>query len=182
MEQDEKKSQDVAVPDQIASGMAGTGQENEELEWMKRYGGTAPELAKRTIGLHDNIPDDHPVMRSAPKLVQRKTGLRGQEIDPVRKPKRSVRSGTERDLLEYDSEVPYAAVEKANRNLVCSLIERQDRVTEGLLLIINDLQYRVDDLECSVNDLKSRKRSPVMNSEGAGTSPRVFGADEGEKA
>ena len=160
MEQD-GKSQDVAEPDQVASGTAVTGQENEELEWMKRHGGTAPELEKRTTGLHDDKPDDHPVVRCAPKLVERKTGLHGLGIDPVRKPKRSVRSRTERDLLEYDSEVPYAAVEKANRDLVCSLLERQDRVTESLLLMINDLQYRVDDLELALEKVVKKRRDGV---------------------
>jgi len=123
MEQDENKSQDVAVPDQIASGTAVTGQENEELEWMKRH-------TKTSI-----------------RQAEKKTGLRGQGIDPVRRSKRALRSRTERELLVTDSDVPYAAVEKANRDLVCSLIERQDRVTENLLLMINDLQYRIDDLE-----------------------------------
>jgi hypothetical protein len=148
----EPSNEDVAEPDQVVSGTAGTGQENEELEWARRHGETAPELANRTTGLHDDKPDDHPVIQSAPKLVERKTGLRGQGIDPVRKPKRSVRSRTEWDILAYDSDLSYAAVEKANRNLVCSLIERQDRVTERLLLMINDLQYRVDDLELAVEE------------------------------
>ena len=151
METIEIKVRDVAEPDQIASGMAGTGQENNELAWMKNHGETPPELEKRTTVLHSDNLDDPAVVRSAPKLVERKTGLRGQGIDPARKPKRPARSRTERDLLEYDSEIPYAAVEKANRTLVCSLIERQDRVTESLLLMINDLQYRVDDLELTIN-------------------------------
>ena len=168
METETTNHQDVAEPDQIASGTAGTGQENEELEWMRRHGETASELAERTTGLHDDKPNDHTVVRSAPKLVERKTGLRGQGIDPVRKPKRSVRSRTERDLLAYDSDIPYAAFEKAIRNLICALIERQDRVTESLLLMINDLQYPVDDLECSVDDLKNGGRPPVTTGTGTG--------------
>jgi hypothetical protein len=160
--------QDVAGPDQIATGTAGTGQGNEELEWLKRHEGTAPEREKRMTGLHNDTPGDHPVVRSTPKQVQRTTGLRGREIDQVKKPKRPVRSRTERDLLAYDSDVPYAAAEKASRNLVGSLIERQDRVTESLLLLINDLQYRIDDIECRVDDLKSGKRSPVTTGTGAG--------------
>jgi len=159
----EPSEKDVAEPDIFASGTAGTGQENEELEWMKNHGETPPELEKRKTGLHSDKPDDPPVVRSAPKLVERKTGLRGLGIDPARKSKRPARSRTERDLLEYDSEVPYAAVEKANRTLVCSLIERQDRVTERLLLLINDLQYRVDDLELAVEE--HTKKSVVQKKE-----------------
>jgi hypothetical protein len=32
-----ENEKDVAKPDQIASGTAGTGQENEELEWARRH-------------------------------------------------------------------------------------------------------------------------------------------------
>jgi len=38
---------DVAEPDQIASGTAGTGQENEELEWARRHVPPDPFLAVR---------------------------------------------------------------------------------------------------------------------------------------
>ena len=151
METIEIKVRDVAEPDQFVSGTAGTGQENNELEWMKNPGETQPELEKRTTVLHSDKPEDPPVVHSAPKLVERKTGLRGQAIDAVPTAKRSVRSRTEKELLAHDSDVPYAAAEKANRDLICSLIERQDRVIESLLLMINDLQYRVDDLELTIN-------------------------------
>jgi len=38
---------DVAEPDQIASGTAGTGQENEELEWARSHVPPDPYLAER---------------------------------------------------------------------------------------------------------------------------------------
>jgi hypothetical protein len=216
MEIESTNHQDVAEPDQMASGVAGTGQENEELEWAKRhtrlaeYRDAVPktendelEWAKR----HDKIsampagkktrlreqstdpvgkPDPRPFPEgeqatgliatipagtnkdegnaqdsgqntTSQNIVERKTGLRGQSIDPVRRPERLIRRRTERDLLAYDSDVPYAAVERANRDLVCSLIERQDLVTEKLLLMINDLQYRVDDLELTLEALVQKK-------------------------
>ncbi|WAC05996.1 MAG: hypothetical protein OS112_05030 [Methanoregula sp.] len=40
-------NKDVAAPDQIASGMAGTGQENEELEWARSHVPPDPYLAER---------------------------------------------------------------------------------------------------------------------------------------
>ncbi len=95
-----------------------------------------------------------------PKLAERKTGLRGLAIDAVPLPKRSVRSQTEKELLSRDSDVPYSAAEKAGRDLVCSIIERQDRVVEQLLLQINDLQYRVDDLELAVAEFTKKPEEP----------------------
>jgi hypothetical protein len=150
MENKEINNQDVAEPDQIASGAAGTGQENKELKWMKRLERKASAQAEGTAGRQE-IKAGAPIAEHrAPRLVERVTALRGQAIDHGQRPKRSVRSGIKRELLEHDSDVPYAAAEKAQRDLVCSLIERQDRVTEKLLLMINDLQYRTDDLELAV--------------------------------
>lgn len=79
--------------------------------------------------------------------VQRATALRGQAVAPRQKSRQLIRKSTERELALRDSDIPYRSWEKANRDLVCSLIERQDRATESLLLLINDLQYRMDDIE-----------------------------------
>jgi hypothetical protein len=161
MEIESKNHQDVAEPDQIASGMAGTGQEKNELAWMKKHAAGSPTVAERTTGTDNDMPCNPAIVRSSPKLVERKTALRGQAIDPPPRPKRPARSRTEKDLLAYDSDIPYAAVEKANRDLVCSLIERQDRVSEGLLLLINDLQYRVDDIELALGPKLTQGRGKV---------------------
>jgi hypothetical protein len=110
---------------------------------------TGQQGTQRSVGIHQSGS-------RKPKLVERKTGLRGLAIDAVPLPKRSIRSQTEKDLLARDSDVPYTDAEKANRNLICSLIERQDRVVEQLLLQINDLQYRIDDLELAVADFTKR--------------------------
>jgi len=152
----EPSEKDVTEPDIFASGMAGTGQENEELEWMRRHAAASPTLAERMNGTDTARPGNATIVRCAPKMVERKTALRGQAIGPATRPKRPAMSRTGRDLLAYDSDIPYAAVEKANRDLFCSLIERQDQVTERLLLLINDLQYRVDDLEnpAAASDMK----------------------------
>jgi len=157
MENKEIDFQDVAEPDQIASGAAGTGQQNEELKWMKRLERKASAEAEGTAGRQEIKAGAPSVEPKAPRLVERKTALRGQAIDRGTRPSRLDRSRTGRELLEHDSDVPYVAAEKAQRDLVCSLIERQDRVTEQLLLMINDLQYRTDDLELAVEAVLRRK-------------------------
>jgi len=43
----EPSKKDVAEPDQIASGAAGAGQENEELEWARSHVPPDPYLAMR---------------------------------------------------------------------------------------------------------------------------------------
>ncbi len=96
----------------------------------------------------------------APKLAERRTGLRGQAIGTAPPAKRPGGVRAEKELLSPDSDVPYAAVEKANRTLVCSLIERQDLVTEQLLLRIIDLQYRLDDLELAVEEFTKKPVGP----------------------
>lgn len=143
---------DVTAPAAKVSGAAGTGQENEELAWMQRHDEPVPAVRGQPGKVRSDASMACPVTSTAPKYVERVTALRGRGIAPVKKSRPSARSRTERDLLAYDSDVPYAAVEDANRQLVCALIERQDRVTEKLLLMINDLEYRVDDLELTAKN------------------------------
>jgi hypothetical protein len=168
MENKEINNQDVAEPDQIASGAAGTGQQNEELKWMKRLERKASAQAEGTAGRQENKAGAHSAEPRAPRLVERVTALRGQAIDHGQRPKRSVRSGIRQELLAYDSDIPYMAAEKAQRDLVCSLIERQDRVTEKLLLMINDLQYRTDELELTVEAVLRRKTGIPSSPDRAG--------------
>ena len=151
-----KDHQDVAEPDQIASGAAGTGQENEELKWMRKHSAKTQGQADQKSGQTESGTAGGSTMQHAPKLVERRTGLRGQTIGSASRPKQSMRGQIEKELISRDSDVPYNDAEKANRNLVCSLIERQDRVVEQLLLQINDLQYRIDDLELAVADFTKR--------------------------
>jgi len=121
-EQSSGTSTGVPEPDQIASVDAGTGQEN------------------------TNGQDDRQVSTS-PKLVERMTGLRALNIGYGRVAQSTIRKRTERDLRLPDAEIPYFKTEKAVRDLVCSLMERQDRMNEAIFLQLNDLAYRVDDIE-----------------------------------
>jgi hypothetical protein len=58
-----------------------------------------------------------------------------------------VRKDTEEDLRGLSPEIPYIQAEQAQRDLVCSLMERQDRMNEEILGQVISLQYRVDELE-----------------------------------
>jgi hypothetical protein len=51
------------------------------------------------------------------------------------------------DIYDKDAEIPYVKFEAAARDLVCSLMERQDRMNEEIFYKITDLAYRVEDLE-----------------------------------
>ncbi|MFA5348112.1 MAG: hypothetical protein WC294_08240 [Methanoregula sp.] len=85
--------------------------------------------------------------RTAPHLVNRVTALRGQGIARPPEPKSILRRQTQADIYTRDAEIPYVKFEAAARNLVCSLMERQDRMNEEIFNKLNDLGYRVEDLE-----------------------------------
>ena len=99
------------------------------------------------------VPSGTPV--KVPRLVERQTGLRRPDIGSSRKPKNTVRKNTEDDLNEREPEIPYVKTELAIRDLVCSLMERQDRMNEQLFVQINNLEYRMDDLENPGQKIKS---------------------------
>jgi hypothetical protein len=131
-------SREVTGPDAQVSCAVGAGQKNTNDE-------TAGYVQKTN--------------RPAPRLVERKTELRGLGIAPSREKKSTIRKRTEHDLTVSDPEVPCARFETATRDLVCSLMERQDRMNEQLFVKLNDLGYRMDDLETDIGDLKQAKRS-----------------------
>ena len=85
--------------------------------------------------------------KTAPRLVERATALRGLGIGRPPEPKSSRRRRTQTDIYCRDPEIPYVKFEAAARDLVCSLMERQDRMNEEIFYRINDLACRVDDLE-----------------------------------
>jgi hypothetical protein len=116
--------------------------ENNELSGVgpgeQETGENSPEtMATRTEGR----------TRTSPPLVERVTALRGQGIASPKKPKSTLRRQTQTDIYGRDAEVPYVKLEAAARALVCSLMERQDRMNEEIFYKLNDLAYRVEDLE-----------------------------------
>jgi len=112
-------------PGPAGSGEQGTGQDSMDPGDARK--------AKRT--------------RTSPPLVGRVTSLSGQGIAFPKKPKRTLRRQTQTDIYSRDAEVPYVKLEVAARALVCSLMERQDRMNEEIFYKLNDLVYRVEDLE-----------------------------------
>jgi hypothetical protein len=92
--------------------------------------------------------------KSAPHLVGRATALRGQSITRPRAPKSALRHRSLEDIYSEDAEIPYMKFEAAARDLVCSFMERQDRMIEKIFSRIIDLEYRADDLE---QDLRPEK-------------------------
>ena len=75
-----------------------------------------------------------------------------------------IRRRTERDLKDAGSEIPYARTEKAVRDLVCSLIERQDRMNRDIFLEINTMQEDIGILKDQVFKLKTMKNSTAPGS------------------
>jgi hypothetical protein len=96
-----------------------------------------------------------------PKPVERVTALRGQAIarPPVSLKKRRG-PDPDHEFLR-DSEIPYGEMEKALARVFCALVDRQDRAAQALLLRFNDLEYRGDDLENSMRDMKKANRKAV---------------------
>ena len=118
-----------------------------------------PESDKRAsadarTGQENNDEQDDGQGRTSPRLVERMTGLRSLNIGYGRVGQSTIRKRTERDLRLPDAEIPYGKTEKAVRDLVCSLMERQDRMNEAIFLKLIDLEYRVDDSENQVGDLE----------------------------
>ncbi len=85
--------------------------------------------------------------KAAPRLVERVTALRGQSIARSTEPKSVIRRLSQTEIYGKDPEIPYVKFEAAARDLVCSFMERQDRMNEEIFCKINDLAYRVEDIE-----------------------------------
>ena len=80
-------------------------------------------------------------------LVERVTTLRGLALSHPQTSKSALRRLSLQDLFGKDPEIPYVKFEAAARDLVCSLMERQDRMNEEIFYRINDIRYRLEDLE-----------------------------------
>jgi hypothetical protein len=85
--------------------------------------------------------------KTAPHLVERVTALRGRAISRQVTARSVLRRQSHEDIYGKDPEIPYVKFEAAARALVCSLMERQDRMNEEIFYRINDLGYRIEDLE-----------------------------------
>jgi len=116
-------------------------------------------------GQENNHQLENKIKDTPPRLVERATALRGLSICSAKDSKSTCRKRTERDLHSPYAEVPYVKTEHAIRALVCSLMERQDRMNKEIFLKLNDLKYRFDDLELS-------KKSRTIKHPGTGNEAR----------
>ncbi len=83
----------------------------------------------------------------APQLVERNTELHCADPAPVRKRKGAVRHRTEQGTKIPDPEVLYRNLETAVRELSSSLLEWKEGMGGQILTRLNELEYRVDDIE-----------------------------------
>ncbi len=131
MKESELKDENVADPDAMTSGAAGNRQENEELNWGRRH-----------MGKDDPAPPQT-TKTGHVRMVERMTALHdigpapGQEPVPPKK-----RSRDKRDIRIRSCDDDSVRCMQARE-----LSDRLEEVTRALLIRINDLQYRVDDLE-----------------------------------
>lgn len=144
-------SREVSQRDQIVSGAECAGQdENSELEWAKRH------MKKEEEEKENEEP--------APQLVERKTELHCADPVPVRKRKGAVRHRTEQGTKIPHPEILYRNLEAAIRELSSSLREWQEGMGGLLLTRLNELEYRVDDIEYE-RDHQSPSGKPVQQGE-----------------
>jgi len=119
-----------------------------------------PEIEKKAPGPHGSggsginpevpIAGEHRAHNrksTATRQIERATALRRQGIGRPPAQKNVVRRQTYGDIFGRDPEIPYVKFEAALRDLVCSLMERQDRMNEEIFYRINDLGSRISDLE-----------------------------------
>jgi len=128
----------------MTPGMAGNGQENEELTWERRHMGRDESAQPQTAGTGDV------------RLVDRVTMLHdidpapGQDPMPAKRPSRESINGKIRSCDD-------AAVHCREAR---EISDRLEKVTEALLCMINDLQYRMDDMEYTRHRAASQKEMP----------------------
>ena len=90
--------------------------------------------------------------------VHRKTEIFGASGNSFPEPAQ-VRRHTERNLKDPGFGIPYIAAEKVIHDLVCSLVERQDRISAGIMLDIKFMQEDIGILQDQMYKLKIVKGS-----------------------
>jgi hypothetical protein len=101
--------------------------------------------------------DKKPVIPHPVNEVKRKTELQGMSTKSSPEGPTQARKRTERDLKDPEFGIPYAKTEKAVRNLVCSLIERQNRMNADIFLEINSMNEDIGMLKDQVYKIKTMK-------------------------
>jgi len=110
-----------------------------------------------------------------PRLADRVTALYSAGI-PLSSPKRcSRRKETLVDLHGADPEIPYRKFERSAQDLVCSLMERQDRMNEEIFRRIGDCRDEMEELSERLAQISDKLRKsdggPAGRSAGSGAGP-----------
>jgi hypothetical protein len=129
---------------------SGTGREENDIK-MAGTDPAGPETDQAKTAIEPE--------RTASGLIERATALRGLSIGRPRTPKSTLRRRSLQDIRSRDPEVPYQLFEGAARDLVCSLMERQDRMNEEIFNKLVDLEYRINDIEQDMIELNDKRRS-----------------------
>jgi hypothetical protein len=90
---------------------------------------------------------ESPKKSGSPYLVTRVTELNDLNGSPRLTSKERIRRKTMQDFRMPDPAIPYLETERAIRDLVCSIIEWQDRMNEVLLRRIIELENGIRDLK-----------------------------------
>jgi hypothetical protein len=149
-EHTEEKEQAGQPPRTITGGMPGTDQVGPDATVTRKKAGK-----KRGTEKKPGIA--HPVTE-----VYRKTEMFGMSTKSFPEEPAHVRRRTEQNIKNPEFGIPYAATEKAVRDLVCSLVERQDRMNAGLFLDINCMQEDIGMLKDQVYKLKITNSGPIV--------------------
>ena len=100
----------------------------------------------------ENITNAEKIRKTAPTKTtwspfERVISPRGQSISRLHEPNSTRRRTIRFDIFEKDTGTPHMKFEVTARDLLCSLMERQDRMNDEIFSRINDLVHRVEDLE-----------------------------------
>jgi len=126
------------------------------------------------------LPDNHLPVPASPGTEREHHSLsvttgRKRRVTPRPVRKNSVRRNTLSDLHGTDPEVPYVKTERAVRDLVCSLLERQDRMNEELFRRIDDCRDEIDEVSEKLAQISDQIREsdggPAGKSAGSGAGP-----------
>jgi hypothetical protein len=151
------------------------GKDVAEKNWSEKehYGGPPP--GNVPIPVPDGDPGEHSAGVASPGTgkktrvkkkpvnpgpvtdVHRKTEIFGMAGTSFPEEPARVRRRTERCLKDPGFGISYAQAEKAMQDLVCSLVERQDRMNAGILLDIKFMQEDIGILQDQLYTLKTRK-------------------------
>jgi len=141
----EQKEQPEQPPRTVLGGIPGADQVGPDVT-------VSPKKTGKKTRTHKKPVNPRPVTE-----VHRKTEIFGSSTKPFPEEPAQVRRRTERNLKDPEFGIPFAAAEKAVQDLVCSLVERQDRMNAGIALDIHFMQEDIGILQDQVYKLKTMK-------------------------